>query len=186
MTAHRKTETAGEQTQAPSQNRQWWHADKQAYFLLLFLIRLTIPMLPTYDDYGYYYDGWLAKYTVRRAVLYTYSHNKCVWCMWCVCVCIRTLSINCTTPITVFCALMIGIQSTAFVWFSSSSTGMSGCSAAHFDTSMILNSWLVDATNCAIWASDDVFKSLMVGREIVGVWLSCAMSKINVNRAREF
>lgn len=96
-----------------------------------------------------------------------------------------TLLSSWTTPMTVFWPLIIGIQSAACVVCSSSSTIMSGCSAVHWPTSTILNNWPVDETNWAICAND-VFKSFIVGRIILGVWLSWAMSKIMVKRAREF
>lgn len=122
----------------------------------------------------------------RRIWLEYEKHGKCENKTWYRIHFIRTLSRSCTTPITFFCPLKIGIHRTNSVWFNSSSILISGCSVAHWLTSTILNNWPVDATICAICANDDVFKSFIVGRVMVAVWLLCARSNVIVNRALEF
>lgn len=99
---------------------------------------------------------------------------------------IRTLLINCTTPITFFCPLKIGMQRTACVCFNSSSTLISGCSLLHWFRSIMLNNCPFDATNWAIWANDEVFKSFMVGRVMFAICPSWPSSNVIVKRAREF
>lgn len=78
------------------------------------------------------------------------------------------------------------MQSTACVCFNSSSTLISGCSPLHWFKSIILNNCPVDATNWAIWAKDEVFKSFMVGRVMFAICPSWPSSNVIVKRAREF
>lgn len=80
----------------------------------------------------------------------------------------------------------MGIHRTACVCFNSSSTLISGCSLLHWFKSTMLNNCPVDATNWAIWANDDVFKSFMVGRVMFAICPSWPSSNVIVKRAREF